>query len=156
MKVFIVVEGFQNTGYGHLTRCLAIYEAFEELDIQPTLIANCDEDGKKYLGNINLVFYNWFENSNKFLKQIKGSDITVIDSYIASKDIYVQVSESVKKAVYIDDYLRIEYPKGIIVNGAIDAENLPYNRKPDQKYLLGIDYIPLRKKISLYSILFWY
>lgn len=146
MKVFIVTEGFQSTGYGHLTRCLALYQAFEEIDIQPTLIANCDEDGKKYIDNINLDVYNWLEDSNKFIKQINGSDITIIDSYIASKDIYIQVSESVKKAVYIDDFLRIEYPKGIIVNGTIGAENLSYKRKPNQRYLLGIDYIPLRKE----------
>lgn len=146
MKVFIVTEGFQNTGYGHLTRCLALYQAFEEIDIQPTLIANCDKDGEKYLGNINLEIYNWLENSSKFLKQIDGSDITIIDSYIASEEIYVQISESVKRAVYIDDFLRIEYPKGIIINGTIGAENFPYKRKPNQRYLLGIDYIPLRKE----------
>lgn len=146
MKVFIVTEGFQSTGYGHLTRCLALYQAFEERGIQPTFIANCDESGKKYLGKINLDIYNWLEKSDKFIEQINGSEIAIIDSYLASKEIYSWISECVEKAVYIDDFLRIEYPKGIIINGTIGAENLPYKRNPNQRYLLGIDYIPLRKE----------
>lgn len=146
MKAFIVTEGFQSTGYGHLTRCLAIYQAFEERGIQPTFIANCDENGRKYLGNINLKIYNWLEENDKIIEHINGSEITLIDSYKASKDIYFCISNFVEKAVYLDDCLRIEYPKGIIINGTLGAENLPYKRKPDQKYLLGIEYIPLRKE----------
>ncbi|MHB8853411.1 MAG: GNAT family N-acetyltransferase [Ignavibacteriaceae bacterium] len=146
MKVFIVTEGFQSTGYGHLTRCLSLYQAFEERGIQPKLIAICDESGRNYLGEINIEVYNWLEDRNKFLEQINGSEITIVDSYLACKDIYDDVSRSVTKGVYLDDCLRIDYPNGIIVNGTIGAENLLYERNPNQKYLLGIDYIPLRKE----------
>lgn len=146
MKVFIVTEGLQSTGYGHLTRCLALYQAFEEIGIQSTFIALCDDEGKRYLGDINLEAYNWHEKRDKILEQIKGSEITIIDSYLASKKIYSQISECVEIAAYIDDYIRIDYPKGIIINGTINAENLPYKIKPNQRYLLGLDYILLRKE----------
>ena len=49
MKVAIITEGLQGTGYGHLTRCLSIYQAFEEKGIIPLYIANCDENGKKFI-----------------------------------------------------------------------------------------------------------
>jgi len=32
MKVFIITEGSKNTGFGHITRCLSLYQAFEEKD----------------------------------------------------------------------------------------------------------------------------
>ena len=32
MKVFIITEGTKNTGFGHIARCLSLYQAFEEKD----------------------------------------------------------------------------------------------------------------------------
>ena len=30
MKGFILTEGSRNIGFGHVTRCLSLYQAFEE------------------------------------------------------------------------------------------------------------------------------
>jgi len=146
MKVAIITEGFQGTGYGHLTRCLSIYQAFEEKGITPLYIANCDEECKKFIPNVNLLQVNWIVNSEELINTINNFDIAVIDSYHASKESYERIYKSVKKAVYIDDYIRLDYPPGIIVNGTVGAENLPYKKDDEHKYLLGTDYIPLRKE----------
>jgi UDP-2,4-diacetamido-2,4,6-trideoxy-beta-L-altropyranose hydrolase len=47
--------------------------------------------------------------------------------------------------VYVDDTMRLEYPRGIVVNGTIDAEKMSYTPREGMKYLLGAKYIPLRK-----------
>lgn len=146
MKVAIITEGYQGTGYGHLTRCLSIYQAFEEKSITPLYIANCDEDGKKFIPNVNLLQMNWIVKSEKLISTMAGFDIAVIDSYLAPKEFYERIYKTVKKAVYIDDYVRLDYPPGIIVNGTIGAENLPYKKDDEHEYLLGIDYMPLRKE----------
>jgi len=146
LKVDIITEGYTGTGYGHLTRCLSLYQAFKENGIEPVFTANCDEAGKKYLGNINLQVYNWLEHEYRLIEQLKNTDIAIIDSYIAQKEFYKLVSDTVKKAVYIDDFIRIEYPKGIVINGSIGAENLPYKKNDDLVYFLGLDYMPLRKE----------
>jgi len=146
LKVVIITEGFRGIGYGHLTRCLSLYQAFKENGIEPIFTANCDEAGKKYLGNINLQVYDWLENGSRLIEQIKNTDIAIIDSYIAQKEFYKVVSDTVKKAVYIDDFIRFEYPKGIVINGSIGAENLPYKRNDDLVFFLGLDYMPLRKE----------
>jgi len=146
LKVDIITEGYTGTGYGHLTRCLSLYQAFKENGIEPVFTANCDEAGKKYLGNINLQVYNWLEHEYRLIEQLKNTDIAIIDSYIAQKEFYKVVSDTVKKAVYIDDFIRIEYPKGIVLNGSIGAENLPYKKNDDLIYFLGLDYMPLRKE----------
>lgn len=146
MKVAIVTEGFQGTGYGHLTRCLSIYQAFEEKGIQPLYIANCDEEGKKFISNVNLLQVNWLGKSDELINNIKNFDITVIDSYLATLELYKRVYKAVKKVVYIDDYIRIDYPPGVIINGTVGAESLPYKKDDKHEYLLGIDYMPLRKE----------
>lgn len=146
MKAAIITEGYQGTGYGHLTRCLSIYQAFEEKGIQPLYIANCDEEGKKFIPNVNLLQINWLEKSSELVDQIKDYDIAVIDSYLAPIEIYEEIFNTVKKVVYIDDFIRLDYPPGIIVNGTIGAENLPYKKDEKHEYLLGIEYMPLRKE----------
>ncbi len=145
MKVFIITEGNAKTGYGHLTRCLAIYQGFEERNIFPEMITNCDNNGKKILGNIKLSIYDWIFDNNKLLNQISGADIAIIDSYLADLQLYHNISKAVTKAVYIDDNIRLEYPPGIIINGSVGAENLPYKKDDQHEYLLGLDYTPLRK-----------
>ena len=77
---------------------------------------------------------------------IKNADIVVIDSYLAPLEIYNNISGIVKKAVYIDDFIRLAYPKGIIINGTVGAEEMGYSRDDDHEYFLGVDYIPLRKE----------
>ena len=52
----------------------------------------------------------------------------------------------------IDDYERINYPKGTIVNFAPDSKELFFkNRNKDSEYLLGLDYIPIRKEFFKYK-----
>jgi len=46
----------------------------------------------------------------------------------------------------IDDDSRIDYPKGIVVNPSIYGDKLRYPKKEDVKYLLGKDYIILRRE----------
>lgn len=146
MKVIILTEGTRTTGYGHLTRCQSIYQAFEEKGIIPVYIANCDERGKEILGGINVVCFNWLIEQEKLREIVTRADVLIIDSYLASKDIYSDLTARVEKAAYIDDYQRIEYPKGIIINGTIDAENLFYGKALRNELLLGVKYIPIRKE----------
>lgn len=145
MKVAIITEGLQGTGYGHLTRCLSVYQASEEKGIIPLFIANCDEKGKTFVSDTNLIQLDWVKEQEKLINLINHFDIAIIDSYLAPLEVYQAISNSVKKAVYFDDYMRLDYPPGFIVNGAVGAENLPYKKNDYHKYLLGIDYTPLRK-----------
>lgn len=146
MKVAIITEGYQGTGYGHLTRCLSIYQAFEEKGNTPLYIANCDEEGKKFIPNVNLLQMNWLEKSDELINTLTDFDIAVIDSYLAPLELYARIYKAVKKVVYVDDYIRLDYPPGIIVNGTVGAENLPYKKDDKHEFLLGIDYMPLRKE----------
>ena len=146
MKVFIITEGGKNIGFGHLTRCLSLYQAFEEREIKPKFIVNGDNNTECLLNGANYQLLNWIEKPDKLFKLLKGADIAIIDSYLADSSFYNKISKIVKLSVYIDDNKRLDYPKGIVLNGNIHAETLNYPKKDGIIYLLGTKYTHLRKE----------
>ena len=146
MKISIITEGFSKTGYGHITRCLSLYQAFEEKYIHPTLYINGDDNVKSLLPDSNHKIINWAAHPTKLIGEIKNSDVIIIDSYLAGKDFYDNISKHAKVSLFIDDTLRLDYPAGILLNGTINAETFPYKKKPGNEFLLGTKYIPLRKE----------
>lgn len=146
MKVFILTEGGKNIGFGHITRCLSLYQAFEEKEIIPELILNSDDNIEYLLKGIKYQKLNWTEKRDKLFELIKGADIAIIDSYLADISIYNALFDLVKLPVYMDDNKRVDYPKGIVVNGSIYAEELNYPKEKGVIYLLGAKYTTLRKE----------
>jgi spore coat polysaccharide biosynthesis predicted glycosyltransferase SpsG len=146
MKVFIITEGTKNTGFGHITRCLSLYRAFEERRITPKFIINGDDSIEGLLKHIIYQIINWIDEKNRLFETVKDVDIAIIDSYLADISFYKKLSELAKIAVYIDDNKRLDYPKGIVLNGNIHAETLNYPKKDGITYLLGTKYTPLKKE----------
>jgi spore coat polysaccharide biosynthesis predicted glycosyltransferase SpsG/RimJ/RimL family protein N-acetyltransferase len=146
MKVSIITEGFYHTGYGHLTRCLSLYQAFEERNIYPVFFINGDEECRTMIPDTRHDIFDWTKNQEELISKIKGSDIIIIDSYLAGPDLYSRIAALTPYPVFFDDYMRLDYPDGIIINGSVGAENLGYPQRLDTTYLLGTKYIPLRKE----------
>ena len=146
MKVLIITEGSKSIGFGHITRSLSIYQAFEEKGISPMIIINGDNTVKSLLKIQNYKIFNWLKNTKKLIEIVKCSDIVIIDSYLADYSLYDKICNSTKLTVYQDDNNRINYPKGIILNGSIYAQEVEYPQVEGIEYLLGNHYIPLRKE----------
>ena len=144
-KVLILTEGSKEIGFGHITRMLAIYEAFLEKNIRPKFIINGDNTILDLIKNTDHEVYNWLKEE-KIFNEIQNSDIMIIDSYLADFNFYKKISELVKLPVYYDDNNRLDYPRGIVVNGNIHAKDLNYPEKKDVIYLLGIEFLPIRKE----------
>lgn len=163
MKVSIITEGFQNTGIGHIMRCMSLYQAFDARNIIPTFYINGDDSCKLFVQDTNYEIINWLENPDLIFQKVEKSDIIIVDSYLAEKSFYDRISELTPLPLYIDDNMRIEYPSGIVLNGSVYAESLKYPTQKNKIYLLGTKYIPIRKefwdvidkypKIDLQSIL---
>ena len=64
---------------------------------------------------------------------------------MAELDTYEYIFNNTPLVVYIDDNNRLKYPGGIIVNGTLDESNMNYPMRDDVIYLVGKDFIPLRK-----------
>lgn len=145
MKVSIITEGFDNTGHGHITRCLSLYQAFEEHNIFPKIYVNGDRHAQSLLINCQYEIFDWLTHPAKLITEINNSDIIIIDSYLAGKEYYLHFHKLARNSLFIDDNLRIEYPEGIILNGTINSEIFPY-KKNGKNFLLGAKYIPIRKE----------
>jgi spore coat polysaccharide biosynthesis predicted glycosyltransferase SpsG len=157
MKVSILTEAGKNIGFGHLTRCIALYQALEEIGYKPELIINGDKSILNFVKDKDYQIMVWIKEQEKLREIAKNSDVVVIDSYLAPKSLYDNISNilSLKPNPYhlshnpllmIDDYNRINYPKGIVVNPSIYGDKLDYPKNDQVEYLLGKDYIILRKE----------
>lgn len=144
MRVYILTEGGSAIGLGHVVRCLSIAEAFENMKIIPIFMLKGEKDVVDDVHKVNLREIDWVNNGKNILEELAGADIVLIDSYCAEKDFYKEVSSLVKFPVYIDDHSRIEYPRGLVINGAVGVERNMYPKNPETGYLLGAEYAPLR------------
>jgi spore coat polysaccharide biosynthesis predicted glycosyltransferase SpsG/ribosomal protein S18 acetylase RimI-like enzyme len=148
MKLAILTEGGRNRGFGHITRCLSFYEGFREKGFRVTLIVNGDDSVTDLLKGKRHRIFNWLKRRDELFKMIGEADVALVDSYLANRKLYEEVCGMVHCAVYFDDTQRLDYPEGIVVNGAISAEKRRYPKREGVTYLLGIDYTPLRKEFS--------
>ena len=143
MKLYILTEGFTFTGYGHVSRCLAIAKSFRKWGTEVTLIINGDKNIQNQLHDIPLLAIDWLHEYTTLREVLSVADFLLIDSYLANKNIYDYLSALVPMSIFLDDYNRLDYPAGIIVNGTMGAEAIPYDFKPLRLYLLGRDFVIL-------------
>jgi len=146
VKVFILTEGGKDIGIGHITRCTSIYQAFEEVGIRPELVVNGDETVRDLLKDKNSRVFDWLDDRERLFAAVRNADIVFIDSYLADYDLYEKISNITGTGVYFDDNIRIKYPKGVVLNGAVFAERMPYPNRKGVTYLLGGQYTPLRRE----------
>jgi spore coat polysaccharide biosynthesis predicted glycosyltransferase SpsG len=146
MKVLILTEAGSTIGFGHLTRSIALYQGFDEEKIDVEIVVNWDRVAEYLLKGIKHKIFNWLQNRNTIFETIKEMDIVIIDSYTADLEFYQQVSKIVRIPVYIDDYVRLDYPRGTVISPSIYGDKLNYPEKDGVRYLLGKDYIILRKE----------
>ncbi|MFZ0035311.1 MAG: glycosyltransferase [Sedimentisphaerales bacterium] len=146
MRVCILTEAGERIGFGHITRCTSIYQAFEEIEVRPELIVNGDETVHDFVKGKNCKVFDWVNDREKLFAALGDTDIVFIDSYLADYDLYKKISDAAGVGVYFDDNIRIEYPKGFVVNGAVFAERMPYPETNSVRYLLGTQYSPIRRE----------
>lgn len=148
MKVLILTESSKDIGFGHITRCSALYQAFLERKegVLPVFIVNGDETVLPLLKDKRHLIFNWLKEDQKLWDFIKEAEVVVIDSYLADPAFYEKVAKSVQVPVYLDDDIRMDYPRGIVINSSIYAEKLQYPQKQGIIYLLGSHYTLLRKE----------
>jgi UDP-2,4-diacetamido-2,4,6-trideoxy-beta-L-altropyranose hydrolase len=146
MKVAIITEGGKNIGFGHIARCISLFQAFESKGIIPQFIVKGDNSVLDLIKKKNCQIFDWIQDKEKVFRLMKNIDIVVIDSYLADISFYENLSHLVKVPVYLDDNKRLEYPAGVVVNGGVYACALSYFKKNDIKYLSGVKYAALRKE----------
>ena len=93
-----------------------------------------------------LAYTTIYTTGNSPIGYVVAKDPGIVGTNISLKIVLGTATTPVISSVYIDDNKRLDYPKGIVVNGSIYAEELNYPHKNGPTYLLGIKYAPLRKE----------
>ena len=119
MKIAILTEAGSTFGYGHLSRCTALKQGFEEYGATVKLYVRGYAVGS---GEFDKV--EWLDDFNVSL--LDDTDIAVVDSYHAPKELYDKIANMVKLGVWFDDTNRLSYPRGY----KIESKKLVLLRKP--------------------------
>jgi UDP-2,4-diacetamido-2,4,6-trideoxy-beta-L-altropyranose hydrolase len=145
MKIVVLTEGGQDVGFGHVTRCLSLCQAFAARQYEPGFIINGDQSIRSIVADKKFILLNWIKEEKELLHALENIDVAIVDSYLAGAGVYKRISETVPVPVFLDDYQRLAYPPGIVVNWNIHARDLDYPRNNSVTYLLGPEYIALRE-----------
>lgn len=144
LRANIFTEGGSLQGYGHIMRCMALYDEFTEIGVPTTMFINADSGLDVVLGHRSYVIADWY--SRDFIeKTIDKSSVSLIDSYIAGEDVYASIAKCSIQSLYIDDFGRMEYPEGIIINPSPGIDAIRYTEENLSKLVWGYDYVILRK-----------
>ncbi|MCS7171277.1 MAG: UDP-2,4-diacetamido-2,4,6-trideoxy-beta-L-altropyranose hydrolase [Aquificaceae bacterium] len=145
MRVLFLTEGSSSIGHGHVTRCLSLYDAFKAFGLRPHMFIQGDQMVSSLLQGVSHELYPWLEDWDSVRKRLRDFHVVVVDSYLAGREIYEDVSKSVHAKLFVDDYQRLSYPPGFVLNGSVYGGNLLYPHVDGVKYLTGPEYVPLRK-----------
>jgi UDP-2,4-diacetamido-2,4,6-trideoxy-beta-L-altropyranose hydrolase len=146
MKIKFFTEGGKNIGFGHINRCLSLAQAFQELSFKCEFNIIGDDSIKSLIIDFKLSITDWISNPEFLYNNISIDDIIVIDSYKAPELLLTNIAKTNKNLIFFDDFNRVSYPTGFIVNGALNAEDLFKKRNEKSKYLLGPQFQTLRKE----------
>lgn len=77
----------------------------------------------------------------------QGCDLLLVDKYNLTEEYFIEIKKFINKVAYFDDLNTIKTVADIIINGNINAGFLEYTKEfPNQEFLLGTKYTPLRKE----------
>ncbi len=157
MQILIRADANTQIGTGHLMRCLALAQAWQEAGGEvyfltafksPAIETRLTDEGFKIIlidaqpGSLVDA-----EQTAKMAHNL-GSEWLVVDGYHFGASYQKVIKDKNLKLLFIDDYSHAEhYYADIILNQNIYAtETLYTNREPDTRLLLGPDYVLLRRE----------
>ena len=144
--ISIFTEAGRECGFGHLSRCCALYDESVSCGYDARLIVNSSEKLPE-LSRFTIAA-NWL-NMDVLAPLLNDSDQIIVDSYLADLSIYCEIAAKCPIALYIDDDMRISYPKGIVINPSLYGDRLPYPQAKGVSYFGGADYVILRPEFCL-------
>lgn len=144
MRTIIFTEAGSQIGLGHLIRCISIANELKQNKVGCFFVLNSDYNVDVYLKGFNFIYSDWIKELPK-LSQRKFS-LAIIDSYIAGIKTYEDIKKITDKCLYFDDFNRLNYPKGLILNPVGNINDYPKRSHSD--LLVGYRYQIFRKEFN--------
>jgi len=144
MKVLFITEGGKQYGLGHITRCLSISQAFSKYHIDTSFIVKGDSFIENLLPKAKCVFFDWQKNTKKLTKIISHYKVVILDTLTAPLKVVQIIENNTQYPVFIDDYRKLNYHKGLIIDWTIGSKLL--KKWIEVECLIGSKYVSLRKE----------
>lgn len=140
-RVAVFTEANKNIGLGHLSRCRALKRAFKEALVFVEFYISLGDSSITLLDDEREL--DWLSEEPSFFSKF---DYLVFDSYKASEIFYNRLPRNIPK-LFFDDFDRIKYPKGLILNPS--ASNLyTKGENRENRILEGFKYLLLRDEFK--------
>lgn len=133
--LFITSFGYE--GYGHVSRCMAMSQAFDKLKIKSFFLLN--KKNKFINKNKTAGIYDWYKHKNETISLIKNYDFVILDSIKINKNFLTKINKSCK-LIYINDYHRWKIDNCIHVDWTLFA-----SQKLNKNEIVNHKFAPLRK-----------
>lgn len=144
IAIVFLTEGGSKMGFGHIARCISLYDAFCRKDITPEFIIQGDDTVEYLLSNKPHTFIDWIDQPDKLLPLLHKFDVVFTDSVSADAATCNAIGKLVRLPVYLDDFNYYIYERGLTIDWTIFAEEIHLNR--NEFNLLGTRYTALRKE----------
>lgn len=163
-RLFIRADASTAIGTGHVMRCIALAQAWQERGGCVTFLSSCQNEALQrriIKEGFELVFVERKHPDSadlkQVLKQMKNVQNNncipwlVLDGYHFDSDYQKSVREAGSKLVVIDDYNHLDnYHANVLLNQNIGAELIPYNCDLKTVKLFGPEYALLRTEFLIW------
>ena len=170
--LYIRADATQKIGTGHVMRCIALAQAWQDTEGKVVFISHCQSNLIKQRildEGFNLVgierFYSHFNDFKIFRncissvskgKETLSRDWVVLDGYHFDTAYQKSIQEAGYKLLVIDDYAHLNcYHANLLLNQNINALDYGYTCDKDTILLLGADFILLRNEFLAYKKYRW-
>ncbi|MFK7894166.1 MAG: hypothetical protein AB8B63_25350, partial [Granulosicoccus sp.] len=134
MLVLIRCDATADTGFGHLSRCLGMAEAFEDLDVDSVFLGRFDDDGCQLIAasGFDYTLTEHIAGSDQDLQGILTNlrsvkvDACLLDTYCLSEHYLDALDRESVPTMVLDDFgLLKHYGCDVVINFTVDATNVP-------------------------------
>lgn len=151
--ILIRTDAGSGIGLGHLQRSLSLADALNQIDIEVRFLSNTTAYGRSRVESrgfkIDLLKAtdSWsrqdIQNTCE-IANLNGCNTIVVDSHESTSEYLCSIRSQGFFVIARDDLSLAPFPCQMVINGNIDAENLPYQSSSgDTQFLLGTEYMVL-------------
>ena len=147
MKAVFRCDATADIGFGHLSRCMALAEAFRLSGVISNFAGRYDAAAKEQLTEGRFDRADLPEPLKPgATEHLPEGDFLVVDSYGANDRYLADLKSTGRAVVIFDDFRKLQtYPCDVVLNFTWDARSLGYPDGP--VLLLGPEYFPARRRL---------
>ncbi len=146
--VLILTECGSDIGFGHLTRCLSLADAFRKAGMDAEVWAAADEQMAQSLPEAVRPVH-WYGLPDDLKAEAARAYGVLLDSFRIDTEEIERISAINRRTAVIDDFPRRQYFSGVIIDWTIGVEHFAFPaRRAGVSYLLGSRYCALRPEFN--------